>query len=105
MLMVKLGKTQLVHQFGNLLCHFCAVRFLSGVGKVSVDRWSSRSLVKCCRGTGRSHVHSTCSAGGRGRLHCLTHHTDGSEVKLLFSNSFCDWCCVTAEDVKEPDGN
>lgn len=52
MLMVKLGKTQLVHQFGNLLCHFCAVRFLSGVGKVSVDRWSSRSLVKCCRGTG-----------------------------------------------------
>lgn len=40
MLVVKLGKTQLVDQSGNLLCHFYEIRFLSCVDKVSVNRLS-----------------------------------------------------------------
>ncbi|XP_065764607.1 rab GTPase-binding effector protein 1 isoform X3 [Muntiacus reevesi] len=40
MLMVKLGETHLVHQFGNLLCHLYEVKFRSCVEKASVDRLS-----------------------------------------------------------------
>lgn len=36
----EVGETHLVHQFGNLLCHFYEVKFRSCVEKASVDRLS-----------------------------------------------------------------